>query len=121
MSSIPPPECVTTAGMQAGQVVGQPTWNDDAKVQLAERSLHAKLRQDFFAVSPDADFQTWFGRSARHGPSGEYQGHGFRLCFAVRPDFQEKLKGVVDQLPNEFEGFELWCEPWSEAPITETF
>lgn len=107
--------------MQAGQVVGQPTWNDDAKVQLAERSLHAKLRQDFFAVSPDADFQTWFGRSARHGPSGEYQGHGFRLCFAVRPDFQEKLKGVVDQLPNEFEGFELWCEPWSEAPITETF
>jgi hypothetical protein len=115
--SIPPPECVTTAGMLAGQVVGQPSWNDDAKVEVAERALHAKLRQDFFAVSPDADFRVWSKRGAIHGPSGEYLAHGWKLHFAVKPPFHEKLKGVIDQLPTDFESFELWCEPWSEAPI----
>jgi hypothetical protein len=121
MSSVPPIECVTTAGVVAGGVVGQPSWNDDAKAQLAERTLHAKLRQEFFEISPDADFRTWFERSARRGPSGEYQGHGFRLRFAIKPEFENNLKGVIDQLPNEFEGFELWSEGWSEAPIRETF
>jgi hypothetical protein len=121
MSSIPPPECVTMHGLLAGGVVGQPTWNDDSKVQLAERALHAKLRQDFFAVSPDADLHVWSERSERRDPAGSYLGHGFKLCFAIKPEFHEKLKGVIDRLPNEFEGFELWCEPWSEAPIRETF
>jgi hypothetical protein len=113
MSSIPSPECVTTHGLLAGGVVGQPNWNDAEQVQLADRKLHAQLRSKFFAVSPDADFRVWSERSARHGPSGEYQGHGYRLCFAVKPEFQERLSGIVAQLPNEFEGFELWCEPWS--------
>jgi hypothetical protein len=107
--------------MQAGGVVGQPTWNDHDKAQLAERALHAKLRREFFAVSPDATYRSWYERAALHGPAGEYRGHGYRLCFAVKPEFQEKLKGVIDQQPNEFEGFELWCQPWSEAPIRETF
>jgi hypothetical protein len=121
MSSIPPPDCVTQAGLQAGAVVGQPSWDDDVKVQVAERNLHARLRQEFFAIAPDADFRVWTSRGERHDPAGSYLGHGFRLCFAVKPPFHEKLKGVIDQLPNEFESFELWFESWSEAPIRETF
>jgi hypothetical protein len=121
MSSIPQPECVTTHGLLAGGVVGQPTWNDDVKVQLAERSLHAKLRQDFFAVSPDADFRVWSERGPIHTPNGAYLSHGWKLHFAVKPPFHEKLNGIIDQLPNEFEGFQLWFQPWSEAPIRETF
>jgi hypothetical protein len=83
MSSIAPEECVTTHGLLAGGVVGQPTWNDAVKVQIGERNLHAKLRGDFFAIAPDADFRVWSERSERRDPAGSYLGHGFRLCFAV--------------------------------------
>lgn len=113
MSSVPPIECVTTSGLQADQVVGVPTWDDDVKVQLAERALHAKLRQEFFAIAPDADFRLWSERCERRDPAGSYLGHGFRLVFAVKPEFEEKLKGVIDQLPNEFKSFELYCTFWS--------
>jgi hypothetical protein len=122
MSNVPPVECVTDPiGLRSGQTVGVPTWNDDVKVRLAERGLHAKLRQEFFAISPDADFRVWSERGPIHTPSGDYLAHGWKLHFAVKPPFHEKLKGIIDQLPNEFESFELWCENWSEAPITERF
>jgi len=46
--------------------------------------------------------------------------HGWQLHFAVKPEFEEKLKGVIDQVPNELDGFECWYQPWSEAPIRES-
>jgi hypothetical protein len=120
MSSLPPLEY--SHGVLGGQVV-QPYYASDdyAKLQVAERSLHAKLRRDFFAVSPDADFRVWAERGPIHSPNGEYLSLGWKLHFAVKPKFEKELKGVIDQLPNEFEGFELWFESWAEAPVRETF
>jgi hypothetical protein len=118
MSNVPPPECVLGPGLIASGVVGKPVWDDDVAIKIAERSLHAKLRREFFAVDAAVNFKTWADRGERYGPAGEFHGIGWRLHFAVEPKFLTKrLMAVIDQLPNDYQLFELWCAPWPD----ETF
>jgi hypothetical protein len=118
MSNEAPLDPVLDHGVLAGGVVGKPVWDDDDLIKIAERNLHNELRRKFFAVDAAVNFKTWFDRGERYGPAMEFHGVQWRLHFAVEPKFLNKaLRAVIDELPNDFELFELWCAPWPD----ETF
>jgi hypothetical protein len=122
MSSIPPPECVTTAGvMAAGNVVGFALTDNLDLARRAEAALHAKLRTELFAVDPAVRFRTWIDRGQIRGPAGEMiHGAGYRLNFSVRDGIENpKLRSVIEAQDTTFAGLELWHHIWSpEAPET---
>jgi hypothetical protein len=119
VSNVPPPECVTTAGvMAAGNVVGMPITDDLARARRAEQQFFTKLRIELFAVDPSARFRSWIDRGELQSPSGEYAGHGYRINFAVRNTSSQQVRSVIDAQPTSFEGLEIWSHDWHDEPAT---
>ena len=117
MSNVAPEDCVLSHGVLAtGNIVGVPVHDDRARAELVEAMLHAKLRREIFAVTPDCRFRTWLDRSELHGPSGEFRGVGYRICLSVRPPISKELRGSIEAVPNEYQQLEVWCHEWSDEP-----
>jgi hypothetical protein len=139
LSSIPPPECVTTTGMQAGQVVGAWAHDNHNLVVEAQRGLVKMLHKLMAAINPQdgSSLQTvedirstpvkvWHERGLIAGPDGGLvasgrEAMGFKFCVAIPDDAPACVKAVIDGLPSHHEGFQVWAEPWSQAPGRETF
>jgi hypothetical protein len=132
MSNVPNVDCVTTAGVQPGQVVGVDAANDLALVGLAEQKLIARMRRAIDAMDMSGigsgmeveqirstPFRVWHERGPIHGPDGSYLGHGYRICIAVPDNAHQRVRNIAEHLPSHIEQIQVWLEPWSERPGTE--
>jgi len=124
MSSVPPPECVTTHGVLAGQVVTP--WGDDQKIRLAEQALQLRLKTALSNISlndgtsldvqqrlQNTNFRTWFkfDREITYGPSGEFENKpGWKLYFSIDNAEHPAIRHVIENLPDLIDGFEVFCD-----------
>jgi hypothetical protein len=123
-----------TGGVLGGQVVGAAAHDRNDLVIEAERGLGELIRKTIAAMDlhdgssqqriddvVHAQFRTWHERSPLYGPAGEYLGHGWKICIASPDDAHFAVKSAIENLPSLFGGFQVWSEPWSNAPGRETF
>jgi hypothetical protein len=108
-------------GVVGGQVVAPHAHDDDAQIKIAERELNARLKKAFAEFSDDrirssgeieqiraTSFRVYRERQPYHGPSGEYIGHGWRLCVAVGPASHPAVQGIIEMLPDTLNNFDIY-------------
>lgn len=120
MSNVPPPECVTTRGVLADQVVGVYAIDNDRQIVLAEHALRETIRGLFAQQGENTPFRVWHERALITGPDGglvanSKEAMGWRLCVSIPDTAPLIAKAVLDHLSSFVGGFQVHTAPWSEA------